>query len=128
MSNASENSSLEIGAIVPGKVVKITNFGAFLELDGGSSAMIHISEIDHSFVKDVRDFLEEEQVIDVKIISIKDDGKFAVSIKQATEPPVRQKKTSYRRDPGFEKMLKKYMKSSDQRLADIKKNRMSKKP
>ncbi|HEB12570.1 MAG TPA: S1 RNA-binding domain-containing protein [Actinobacteria bacterium] len=128
MSNQEEKSSLEIGAIVPGKVVKITNFGAFLELDGKNSAMIHISEIDHSFVKDVRDFLEEEQVVDVKIISIKDDGKYAVSIKQATEPPARQKKSSYRRDPGFEKMLKRYMKSSDQRLADIKKNRMSKKP
>ena len=128
MNSETKKQNLEIGDIVPGKVVKITNFGAFLELEGGSSGMIHISEIDHSFVKDVRDFLAEEQVVDVKIISVKDDGKFAVSIKQTTEPAPQQKRSSYRKDPGFEKMLKKYMKSSEQRLADIKKNRMTKRP
>lgn len=123
-----ENSGkIELGAIVEGKVAKITNFGAFLELPDGNSGLLHISEIDHSFVKDVRDFLTEDQVVEVKVIGAKDDGKLTLSIKQTTEPQVQQRKhVSRGRDPGFEKMLKTYLKSSEQRLADIKRNRMAK--
>jgi len=118
--------SIELGAILEGKVVKITNFGAFLDLPDGNSGLLHISEIDHSFVKDVRDFLTEEQVVEVKVVGVKDDGKLTLSIKQTTEPQAERKQVSRHRDPGFEKMLKGYLKSSEQRLADIKRNRMSK--
>ncbi|MDP1808193.1 MAG: S1 RNA-binding domain-containing protein [Actinomycetota bacterium] len=119
--------SIELGAVVEGKVVKITNFGAFLDLPDGNSGLLHISEIDHSFVKDVRDFITEDQVVEVKVVGVKDDGKLTLSIKQTTEPQQAERKSvRSHRDPGFEKMLKGYLKSSEQRLADIKRNRMSK--
>lgn len=97
-----------------------------MELPDGSSGMVHISEIDHSFVKDVRDFLTEEQTVEVKIIGSKDDGKLTLSIKQTTEPRAQAKPMRRGHDPGFEKMLKGYMKSSEQTLSDIKRNRMAK--
>jgi S1 RNA binding domain protein len=115
-----------VGDIVTGKVAKITNFGAFVEFENGQSGMVHISEIDHSFVKDVREFLTEEQQVEVKVIGIKDDGKITLSIKQAAEPKFERKPVRRQHNPEFEKMLKSYMKSSEQRLSDIKRNKMAK--
>ena len=126
LSRQEKTSSIEIGSIVEGKVVKITNFGAFLDLPDGNSGLVHISEIDHSFVKDVREFLTEDQVVEVKVVGTKDDGKLTLSIKQTTEPQVARKSMRRGADPGFERMLKSYLKSSEQRLADIKRNRMAK--
>ena len=51
------NMSIEIGSKVQGKVTGITNFGAFVELPGGSTGLVHISEVADSYVKDVNDHL-----------------------------------------------------------------------
>lgn len=120
-------NTLEIGEIVSGKVVKITDFGVFLELSDGQNGMVHISEISHTFVKDVREFLSEDQVVEAKVIEVKDNGRIALSIKQVQEQPQESRPKPRRsHDPNFEKMLKSYMKSSEERLSDIKRNRMAK--
>ncbi|MGQ9747538.1 MAG: S1 RNA-binding domain-containing protein, partial [Candidatus Caldatribacteriaceae bacterium] len=49
---------VEVDSIVEGKVVGITKFGAFVELDDGSKGLVHISEIANHFVKDVGDYLK----------------------------------------------------------------------
>ncbi|HAW60568.1 MAG TPA: RNA-binding protein S1, partial [Actinobacteria bacterium] len=49
--------ALKIGNVLEGKVTKIMNFGAFVELSTGETGLIRISEIDDSYVRDVRDFL-----------------------------------------------------------------------
>ena len=51
--------ALETGSIVEGTVVKITNYGAFIELPEGKSGLVHISEIADTYVKDVKDYLKE---------------------------------------------------------------------
>ena len=48
----------EVGSIVEGKVTGITKFGAFVELEGGSVGMVHISEISQSYVNDINDYLK----------------------------------------------------------------------
>lgn len=89
--------SIEIGSKVQGKVTGITNFGAFIELPGGTTGLVHISEVADSYVKDVNDHLTVGDQIEVKVISEK-DGKIALSIKKAIDRPEREK-TSYTRRP-----------------------------
>lgn len=77
----------EVGSIVEGKVNRITKFGAFVELAPGKTGMVHISEVANSYVNDINDFLKEGQTVKVKVLSISEDGKIALSIKKTLPPP-----------------------------------------
>ncbi|WP_405357267.1 S1 RNA-binding domain-containing protein [Ruminococcus sp.] len=74
--------ALSVGEIVNGKVTGITNFGAFVETEDGSRGMIHISEISRSYIEDIKSVLKIGQAVTVKVISVADDGKVALSMKQ----------------------------------------------
>ena len=74
--------TLMAGNILEGTVVNITNFGAFVEIEG-KTGLVHISEVADSFVKDIREHLNEQDKVKVKVISIDDNGKISLSIKQA---------------------------------------------
>lgn len=78
--------SIEVGNIVSGKVSGITNFGAFIDLEDHKTGLVHISQISNNFVKDIHDVLATGDEVKVKVMSIGDDGKIALSIK-ATEAP-----------------------------------------
>ena len=78
-----------VGAVLEGTIKSITNFGAFVTLPGGRSGLVHISEIAHSYVSNVRDFLTEGESVKVKVVSIDDAGRINLSIKKATPPPPR---------------------------------------
>ena len=54
---------VEVGAVLTGKVTAITKYGAFVDLSEGKSGMIHISEVASSFVKEIRDYLTENQEV-----------------------------------------------------------------
>ena len=54
---------LEVGMVLEGKVTGITKFGAFIELPGGKTGMVHISEVAPTFVKEIRDFVTENQTV-----------------------------------------------------------------
>lgn len=58
------------GDIVKAKITKIENYGAFAALDEEYSGLIHISEITDKFVKEITDFVEVGDVINVKILDI----------------------------------------------------------
>ena len=73
---------LEQGSVVKGKVTGLTDFGAFVELEGGKTGMIHISEVSTSYVKDIREHLQLNQEVTAKVISISPEGKIALSIKK----------------------------------------------
>ena len=74
---------LEPGKIVTGKVTGISPFGAFVSLGEGKTGLVHISEVALTYVKNVSDFLKENDEVKVKIISIDEGGKVSLSIKQA---------------------------------------------
>ncbi len=82
--------NLEVGSILEGKVTSITKFGAFVALPGGKSGLVHISEIAHSYVSDVKDFLTEGQAVSVKVIQIDEHNRINLSIKQAAPPPPKE--------------------------------------
>ena len=76
---------LEIGKIYNGKVKGITQYGAFVDIDGGGSGMVHISEIANTYVNEIRDHLTENQEVKVKVIGINEAGKVSLSIKKAMD-------------------------------------------
>ena len=113
-------ADLEVGAVVDGTVSRITPYGAFLTLEGGKVGLVHISEIDRNYVKDVHEHLRESDVVQAKVIAIKEDGKIDLSIKALQDPaPPRPRRGS---DPGFESMLKKFMRQSEERQVDFKRS------
>ena len=72
---------IEIGEIYEVKVIKITNFGAFCEIVPGKVGLVHISEISNKYVKDIRDFLKEGDIIKAKILNIDHQGKITLTLK-----------------------------------------------
>jgi S1 RNA binding domain protein len=111
-------AELEVGAVVEGTVQRITPYGAFLQLEGGRVGLVHISEIDRNYVKDVREHLRENDVVSAKVIAIKEDGKIDLSIKalQDPQPRIERRRGS---DPEFEGKLKRFMRQSDERQVDV---------
>lgn len=122
--------TLMAGNILEGKVINITNFGAFVEVDG-RTGLVHISEVADSYVKDIREHLKEQDVVKVKVISVDDNGKMSLSIKQAM--PVKRKSAkpieidwaSEKKKANannFEDIMSKFLKDSEERLQDVKKH------
>lgn len=74
--------ALEVGSVVEGKVTGITKFGAFVELPGGKTGMVHISEVAATYVKEIRDFIQENQVVRVKILAVTPEGRINLSMKR----------------------------------------------
>ena len=75
----------EIGAIYQGTVVKITDFGAFVNIKQGTDGLVHISELADYRVKKVTDVVKEGDVIPVKVLDVTRDGKIKLSYKAAKE-------------------------------------------
>lgn len=132
---------LEIGKIYTGKVKGITQYGAFVDIDGGGSGMVHISEIANTFVNEIREHLTENQEVKVKVIGINEAGKVSLSIKKALPAPEPQqkpkkqndnrkikpniyepKKTIPQSEMSFEDMMSHFKQSSEERICDIKRN------
>lgn len=112
--------SVEAGTIVEGTVVKITHYGAFVELPDGKSGLVHISEIADTYVKDVRDYIREQEKVKVKVLGVNEKGKLDLSVKQALSPEERAYRA--RAKSSFEDKLKAFIKESEERLLDLKRN------
>ncbi len=122
---------LEVGSVLEGKVTGITKFGAFVELESGTTGMVHISEVSSEFVKDISEYLQPNQTVKVKVLSIGEDKKISLSIKRANEvkTPAQPKKNNRfetekpqrKKEPmTFEEMMSKYKQSSEEKMSDLK--------
>ena len=99
---------LNIGDIVEGKVTGIKNYGAFVELPDGSSGMVFISEIAHTYVNDINDHLHLGDTVKVMMTGVNDEGKISLSIKKATPPPERPARREGRPHDGAPRERKSY--------------------
>ena len=79
----------EIDKSYLGKVVRITNFGAFVEIMPSVDGLLHISEIAHHRVNEVTDILKEGEEVMVKVLSIDAQGKIRLSRKALLDPPAK---------------------------------------
>jgi len=77
----------ELNKTYAGKVQRITDFGAFVEIMPGLDGLLHVSEIAHYRVKDVRDELKEGDQVMVKVINIDPSGKIRLSRKALLPVP-----------------------------------------
>jgi len=138
--------AVEVGAIVEGKVTGITKFGAFVELPGGKTGMVHISEVAATYVKEIRDFIQENQTVKVKVLAVTPEGKINLSMKRAVEQAApsgaprqhapRPHAPARRFGPGsdidfsrqnnapqsFEDMMARFKQTSDDKMLDIRRN------
>ena len=73
----------EIGKIYLGKVRKIMDFGAFVEIFPGTDGLVHISQLAEERVKDVKDVLKEGDEVLVKVLEVDKQGKIRLSRKEA---------------------------------------------
>ncbi|MCB2192798.1 MAG: S1 RNA-binding domain-containing protein, partial [Deltaproteobacteria bacterium] len=78
---------VEEGAVYDGTVVKIMDFGAFVEILPGRDGLVHISELDHHRVRSVTDVLKEGDKVKVKVLGVDDRGKVRLSRKALLPPP-----------------------------------------
>jgi S1 RNA binding domain protein len=122
-----------VGQVVEGTVTGITHFGAFVNLEGGQPGLIHISEIAHEYVRDVREHVKLNERVQVKVLQVNPaNGKYDLSLKQARAAPAtvlpkwkrgkRDRILPDGADPLFEEKLSKFVKSSEERLLDVKRN------
>lgn len=117
---------ISVGKIVEGKVTGITNFGAFVDLEDGSNGLVHISEISHDYVEKVADYVKKGDKVKVKVLSVSDDGKISLSMRQ-TKPKSNQpgefdwsKTQSTQKNMSFEDKLSNFMKESNEKYDQLK--------
>ncbi|ORX22186.1 RNA-binding protein S1, partial [Thermoanaerobacterium sp. PSU-2] len=72
----------QVGEVVEGTVLNITDFGAFVQLPEGKTGLVHISEVANTYVKDINEFLKENDKVKVKILSMDKGGRISLSIKR----------------------------------------------
>ena len=135
-----------VGEVVEGKITAVKDYGVFVDLGDGKTGMVHISEVAQTYVSQIRDFVKENDIVKVKIISITDDGKINLSIKKAQEqnqeakPERRERKNFTPKAPpaepdgsyvwtakkseatSFEDMMSKFKQTSDEKISDLKRN------
>ncbi|MCG7654366.1 polyribonucleotide nucleotidyltransferase [Alteromonas sp. Cnat2-8] len=80
-------AEIEVGKTYNGKITRIVDFGAFVEVLPGKEGLVHISQIAHERVNKVTDYLEEGQMVDVKVMEIDRQNRVRLSIKELLEKP-----------------------------------------
>lgn len=133
---------LEIGQIYDGVVKNITQYGAFVDIAAEEgqkplTGMVHISEVADAFVRDIREFLHENDPVRVKVIGVNPQGKVSLSIRQtlnAAEQPAPQRKKREPQKPriyepkrsvpqsemSFEDKLLHFKQASEEKICDLK--------
>ncbi len=133
---------LKVGDIVECKIKSITSFGVFADIGEGFSGMVHISEVAKDYVNDINEHVKINDIVKMKVLTIGDDGKIALSIKRALPPekktsdmPRRERKnaptkqvidstytwTPKKSEPAsFEEMMNRFKQTSDDKFSDLK--------
>ena len=82
-------AKINVGDVVEGVVKNITDFGAFVELESGVDALLHVSQISHKRVEKPADVLSIGQEIEASILDLKlEDHKISISMRALEEEPV----------------------------------------
>ena len=126
-----DNKSQEeiIGKTVEGSITNITNFGAFVSIEGNEEGLVHISEIANEFISDISDFVSVGDKVKVKVLARNEKKKLELSIKKAEgisekapTKKVEKKEKTKPKNFGFEDKLTSFLKRSEERQIDIRRN------
>ena len=83
-------AEVEVGKVYEGPIVKILDFGALVNLLPGKDGLLHISQIAHQRVEKVTDFLQEGQIVKVKVLETDEKGRIKLSMKALLDRPERE--------------------------------------
>ena len=117
----------KVGDVVEAQISRITDFGAFVKINGRNPGLIHISQIANTFVKDVNQHLKVGDTVQARVIKLGPGNKVDLSLK--SEQPKGNQAGFARSDNGrpggfrssdFEEKLKKFLRQSQQSFADLK--------
>ncbi len=116
--------SIEIGAIAEGTVFKLLKIGALVRFPEGEVGLVHISEISHSYVREVEEHLREGDEVTVKVLGVNDQGRFELSLKALEPPPQDRPRDSANRgrsrvSSDLDEKLSDFMKRSQQRISQV---------
>ncbi|MDA1353968.1 MAG: S1 RNA-binding domain-containing protein [bacterium] len=118
--------TINTGDIVTGEITHVAEFGAFMVLPDGKDGLVHISEIANEFVKDINQFVKIGDKVKVKIMGLNKQGKYELSMKRTEEEVVEEKPAMFLHskssDDHFEDKITSYMKRSEERQIDIRRN------
>ncbi len=133
----------KVGDFVEGKITSITSFGVFTDIGDGVSGMVHISEIARNYVNDINEHFKIGDIVKMKVLTISDEGKIALSIKRALPPEKKFDEVNPRREhrgvpakqsidstytwspkkaepANFEEMMNRFKQTSDDKFSDLK--------
>ena len=132
---------LDMDTVYEGTVTGLTNFGAFVKLDNGTTGMVHISEVAAEYVNDINEHLSEGDKVKVKVVEINEKGKVSLSIKKALPQPEKPKPAKPRNNNrnnnkgwkgavqeeqntpmSFEDMMAKFKTQSEDKVSDLNRN------
>lgn len=84
---------VEFGKVYSGKVVKVEEFGCFVELWPGCEGLVHVSQLDHKRVEKPNDFVKVGDEIMVKSMGYDNRGRLNLSRKEALPKPKKEEKS-----------------------------------
>ncbi len=116
----------EAGKKVKGKVTGITNYGAFVKLENGSTGMIHISQVSDEYVSDINTFLSVGQDVEPTVLAVDEKGRISLTLKtgRKNRPSSGVQPMVYEAAPqptDFEDMLSHYKSASEEKISDLRK-------
>ncbi len=85
-------ATVEVGKVYEGKVQRLLDFGAIVQVLPGRDGLLHISQIAHERVNQVSDYLKEGQIVLVKVLEIDDKDRIRLSMKALIEKPEHKEK------------------------------------
>ena len=89
----------KLNDVIEAPISRISQFGAFMDLDGGIQGLIHLSEISHGVVKDIKDFVKVGENVQAKIINFEPKKKrIGLSLKALQEAPKGSKKPTSKKE------------------------------
>jgi len=126
--------SVEVGQFVRGTVIRLLSYGVLVRLEDTSTGLVHISEIDNNFVRDVAEYFQINDEVVVKVLAQGDRGRLELSVKQAVGKEAQDIPMNTNNGNGsagghrggdraaFEEKMSDYLRISSERLSDIKQN------
>ncbi len=89
----------KLGDSITAPISRISKFGAFMDLEGGIQGLIHLSEISHGVVKDIRDHVKVGEEVTAKIINFEPTKKrIGLSLKALQEAPAKEEKAEEKKE------------------------------
>ena len=115
--------TVEVGGLIEGTVVRLVSYGAFIELANGQVGLVHISEVADGYVSDIAEHLQVGRKVRVRVLRVDKQGRYELSLKRAQPGrPDRRSRGGGPTGDSFEDKLKRFLKESQERQLELKRN------